>query len=803
MKVTKLNLISQYKSFHEFNWSDFCREKVTNADNTVGYRDSSLNQLAIFFGENGSGKSSICEILKEFSQRDIFNASGVAPSKIEIEFKDSSDANNKKLAKYEGGSWENQISKENLIIFDSDFINRNIHTHGARSNSRDEHAQNSGRLIIEIDETANNFREEIKNIRKTLEEYVESKKSILNKSYSDLQISFYEENKNKTKNEIDSSQEKQADSLTALATQISGIKYIIHNTSQIASIPMFTLLDLTTELFPEEALLEISERNFQKEAENEADESLKHHLSNHWHFIESGLNILKENPDACPFCKQDIKSQNTLIEKYKEFFNESFKRAKEKYLKDIEGLIDILDKIDLFIIELSSHIPKTSNSCELLASKYGLKEIYDTEMQIELASRVFDLSKLRFHLSFLKAPILVFKHLESEKTDPSDLKGIYANVKEEFENLKTLLADYNKELLRINTILAGFKSASGDTNKLNGDLNSLNEQYERSSFLAKFLVEDLISEMKEYFNSKEEVDTLRQVIKTKEQDLENHLVEKIPSTLIEAMLATLSRFNLKFELNHLKSSARAKEYAFSFDLTDKKGNKRDFKNGLSEGERQVISLAFFIALNSSRNTSNCILIFDDPITSLDAANLKVLSEVIQEQVEKYSQVIVFTHHALFHKYLKKIESPNPCKYVILKNKEEFGGSFVFCEAEFDLFEKLKNCGSDLKNLAESNQLNLDEFAIKYGQLLRLGTEKLVKNKLLMWEEESFDTILRKMKRDNLKLKLIDESDWDCIHNIHKYCNYSNYLHEGTQQVSALSELKSHIEKFITIIDKVV
>ena len=148
--------------------------------------------------------------------------------------------------------------------------------------------------------------------------------------------------------------------------------------------------------------------------------------------------------------------------------------------------------------------------------------------------------------------------------------------------------------------------------------------------------------------------SLSKGIKKAQEDLKEYLANTIPESVIAQMISILKEFSLSFTLEHIKVSQRTKDYSFSFRIKDQKGNEREFKDGLSEGERQLISLAFFFAINEKLpNKLDTVLIFDDPITSLDSPNLKILAELIHKKTKEFSQVIVFTHHPLFFKYLAK------------------------------------------------------------------------------------------------------------------------------------------------------
>ncbi len=295
---------------------------------------------------------------------------------------------------------------------------------------------------------------------------------------------------------------------------------------------------------------------------------------------------------------------------------------------------------------------------------------------------------------------------------------------------------------------------------------------------------------------------MSEALKKAQEDLKTYLANTIPESVIAKMIETLGKFNLSFTLEHITGNNQTKDYSFSFKIKDSKGNERDMKKGLSEGERQLISLAFFFAVNENlQNKDTKVLVFDDPITSLDAPNLKILAELIYQKVQEFAQVLVFTHHPLFFKYLAKCE--NATKFGVLKNTEQFGGSFMYFDPGFDLVTEVQQCNQEISQNAQNGGLKPEEIALKYGQLLRLAVERFIKNDLLMWDKErEFKDITQNLKQGKNKIAKLTDDDLETITNIYKYCNYSNLLHADKESPSALSELTQHIDKFVQIFGKV-
>ena len=180
MKIRKIKAIKNYKSFSDFAWSKFCN----NASN----QEEVLGKFSIIFGENGAGKSAICDVLKSVSQNQDFP--NTPPDLAEIELNDGS---NNQTYKYENKNWASQINKNSFLFFDVDFINANVHTHGIRSSNLQQgaHTQKAGKLIIDLDEQANNLKEAVKTKKNELEALQRSCTDILGQQFTEKEKEFF------------------------------------------------------------------------------------------------------------------------------------------------------------------------------------------------------------------------------------------------------------------------------------------------------------------------------------------------------------------------------------------------------------------------------------------------------------------------------------------------------------------------------------------------------------------------------------------------------------------------------------
>jgi wobble nucleotide-excising tRNase len=120
------------------------------------------------------------------------------------------------------------------------------------------------------------------------------------------------------------------------------------------------------------------------------------------------------------------------------------------------------------------------------------------------------------------------------------------------------------------------------------------------------------------------------------------------------------------EMNRLLKSFNFTNFMFA--ETDVKGNYRiirhdgeDVKQTLSEGEKTFVTFIYFIHLlngsnDKSRITENKIVVFDDPISSLDSNILFIVSNLIRRIIDgirnekgTIKQIFILTHNIYFHK----------------------------------------------------------------------------------------------------------------------------------------------------------
>ncbi len=101
MKLKAIKKIKQYKSFQDFAWQSFFNN------------DEFHPEVNILYGENGSGKTCVCNILKNVSQNKDFNSKHKPPKEVCLLFDDGE-------YKYPVNSdkWDKSKNKDDILFFD-------------------------------------------------------------------------------------------------------------------------------------------------------------------------------------------------------------------------------------------------------------------------------------------------------------------------------------------------------------------------------------------------------------------------------------------------------------------------------------------------------------------------------------------------------------------------------------------------------------------------------------------------------------------------------------------------------------
>ena len=339
---------------------------------------------------------------------------------------------------------------------------------------------------------------------------------------------------------------------------------------------------------------------------------------------------LDNDPQKCFFCGQEIVNgtdADALLHAYQDLFS-SIYRSLAIAVKDAVKFFQELD-FENWLLGANDRLS-------------------DTGIRIDASDKLTSLKVARETL---------VEHLQQKQSD--------LNIPTETEKLETLVT-LSKEFIskHLEPIKEQFASGTSDEKtKLTRELNILKIQKQRNS-------QQWIDNCKRYQQLEVE---FRNTLKPAEEatfTAKNSYASTIFSQYETSINEVLERLRADFRLAEFSPPENRRSQIRLFGL---KFNQVDeviplvagddipnFKNTLSDSDKRLLAFAFFIAdLRRMYDLSQTIVVFDDPISSLDSkrqrATVSVLQNLLQDnQGQGPEQLIVLTHEDRFFWLLNEL-----------------------------------------------------------------------------------------------------------------------------------------------------
>jgi len=779
MKLKQIKSLKGYKSFIDFSWQPY-------------FNNEDLHEkVNILFGENGSGKSTICNTLKCVSGVKEFEK--YQPAEVSLLFADGEK-------KYPvNNSWDNTIAKGNILFFDREFVDKNIHLGHNRVRQQGGHEQESGKLIIEFDSEAIKLRSdrEIYRSAKDSQEKIEEdfrtqNDETLNFTLTDDVKPYYDQYKGKTEDEIKEIKIQLIQEHKSLKQLLDADISRQKKTTEIQNIEEVEYDEVDNALSVYVIYQALFDFNLEDPQKIQIESNLIENIRKRKTFYETGIEIRKTYPDVCPFCQSKDEEENIkkVIQAYNDIFNETYKIKYNEFQSNKKALVNELETLQkqLSGFDVNSIFLKFKK----IQEDHKIENIYSVDEE-----KTYEKPKM-YKIEELKNIII-----KLDKPNKENIKKPYEQMLAEYQIIEKYFSDIAILIDGKNKLIRKYKTDNTDI-KLQ---NRIAECKVKIGIIEKQITtldNNIIDKQKKKEQAEKDLKEIEAKVKTTiseykkaKEKYEEYCLKDIFAKPIKGMLEYFKKFNFNFNLaleTEKRKTGTTKEFPFAFTVLDAEGAERDFKEGLSEGELQVLSLCFFFAfLDIQNDKNNKVLVFDDPITSLDNSNLSCLVDLIGEEQNNYSQTLIFTHHRTFFKFLKKKFKDNSNEYNILRNKKEYGGSFV-CKSKSEKFlNKLQGFENHLQRIPPES-LDVELKIVEYGQYLRYETERFIKNNLLHWNANDFTTAIDGVKKN----KHIADADLDTIKQVYSFCNWTT-SHVDVGDDHGLEQLKSKINDLLRIV----
>ena len=335
-------------------------------------------------------------------------------------------------------------------------------------------------------------------------------------------------------------------------------------------------------------------------------------------WVQDGRAYYSINDEFCPFCQQ---------------------KTTAAFARSVSGYFD-----DLFTTDRTA--------IDNLATNYAIDA---SRIQQEVAnilavqSRFLDVEKLKIEKDLLDTKItLNYQRLAKKKKEASHVVELdsLSNV---CTAIRNLIEDANSKIAVHNKMVA----------------NLTIERATLTSQIWRFIVEELKPDLVSYKASKvgleAAVEKLRLKISAAKRDKETKEREIYElERQITSIQPTIKDINRLLSLFGFEGFTLANaESGYSYKLIRSDGS--DAKATLSEGEKTFVTFLYFYHMlkgseSETGTTTDRIVVFDDPVSSLDSDILFIVSSLIKglfddmrAETGHIKQIFVLTHNVYFHK----------------------------------------------------------------------------------------------------------------------------------------------------------
>lgn len=332
-------------------------------------------------------------------------------------------------------------------------------------------------------------------------------------------------------------------------------------------------------------------------------------------------NYYNANDRICPFCQQ--KTSENLAKSLQDYFDDS-------YSQSIESIKSFLDQYE-------------TKTKEIVQTAIGI--IDNNEKWIDANNLRLLIQKLETSVSnnILRINKKIKEPSTKENLDPIDVI---------IDDMNNLITQANKTIKSHNKTVANIKSERSDLKNqvwkfiVDDALDTTVKLYKRQKSGLDKAIENISNRITE---AKENLDNINQKLRT--------LRAKITTT--QKTIDDINSILESFGFNGFKLDKSADNDKYRIIRPDNP----DAQSSLSEGEISFVTFLYFYFLikgtqNAADTIDDRVIVFDDPVSSLDNDVLFAVSCLIRKIIReakggksKTKQVIVLTHNAYFFRHL--------------------------------------------------------------------------------------------------------------------------------------------------------
>jgi wobble nucleotide-excising tRNase len=598
-------------------------QNVGNFDNVAAGARLALQKLALFYAENGKGKTTLAAILRSLGLDD--------PRIIEDRHRLGSTHQPKVVLIegtvsyiFENGAWAG--GTPNIAVFDDTFVAENVCS-GIEIESG--HRQNLHELILGaqggmLNAVLQGHINRVEEHNRALTRLGAAIPVALRGSLSIDEFAALPANPN-IDEEIIAAERGLAGAMSAEA---------VRNRS------LFTKISLPD--FDVPAITELLQRNLAN-IQVAAAEKVQAHLTKLGRdgeaWVSNGMDKIQSasagsDEDVCPFCVQTL-SGSEIITDYQAFFSGEYQALKQE-IQDF-GLALKARHAGELIAAFERAVRLARENSVFWSEFAGIPDfVLDTAaisrewQEVREALLVLLRAKLGAPLEQLTVPPELLARIEAYRARIAEVQVVSDNLmacNARLENVKEQAATANATTLAADV----------------ARLHAIRARHTEAATACQEYIDEKAA--------KQRTEGLRNTARTA---LDTYKAT-IFTTYEAAINAYLARFNAGFRIGAVTSVNQRSGTSVTYHvlvngqvvpLSAERG--ASFKNVLSAGDRNTLALAFFFAsLDQDPQLAQKIVVIDDPMTSLDEHRSLTTVQEVRRLVARVSQVIVLSHSKAF------------------------------------------------------------------------------------------------------------------------------------------------------------
>ncbi len=634
-------------------------ESITNVGNYEDYiasGDVAFKKMNFIYAENGAGKTTLARILQSLGSGDSsiirqrYRIGAINPSTISIKGTDNT------MYIYNRDKWNNILPV--IDVFDANFVSENVYTGFEINNDHKKHLYkfvlgDSGVKIARKIE-----RVKILIDKKNLD--ISSLRSLIQAETKCEDVDAF--CKLKSVDDVDTIIEKKNREL-----EIARNNETIKRQIELPLLPCFPdSIDYDKII----EVLSISIDGIAKDYLDLVNEHInkleKYGMQHGSQWVYMGYQATLNSADKlCPFCGNSIENAS-LIKGYNQFFSDAYKKT----IQELKSIINIVESIniDLYISNITSLYKQFEAQCDFW-SNYVQPEIQRPNLE-------YSFPELSKSFNLLKNSLCAKQNNPIDKVSIVEIESFKKGV----DRLTSVIEEINNYSKAFNEKIHEIKTQLHSTAEVTKELNELILYKKRYQ-----------TPIKEYCNQYSLL--VKHLKKLQKINKEYQILQKEESSAIFEMYGSKTNYYLrnvfgtKFQIAEIKDGGikgRSKEANLDYSLTfngtviqqDGELN-TSFKNVLSEGDKNTIAFSFFLAkIITDPNIGNKIIVFDDPLTSLDLNRRNATIFQLALLQEQCSQIVVLSHNLHFLIELHSISKIKKANKKVLQIVNNSGKSII-------------------------------------------------------------------------------------------------------------------------------